>query len=85
MSRRGSQADGDAPKSPKRAAAKTDGRTRFRYRTKALCGPWRATAAEAAGDAVRAGQAIVDDGENGSALRWLVKGRIESSRFKRAS
>jgi hypothetical protein len=78
MSSRGSQADGDAPKSPKQAAAKTDATTRFRYRTKALCGPWRATAAEAAGDAVRAGQAVVVDGKDATALRWLVKGRIES-------
>jgi hypothetical protein len=77
MGSRGSKAHGDAPKSPKRAAAKTDATTRFRYRTMALYGPWRATATDAARDAVRAGQAV-DDAKDGTTLRWLVKGRIES-------
>ena len=49
---------------------------RYRYRTSVLTGPWRATEFEAAGDAVRAKQAVNDDSE-ASGIRWTVPGRIE--------
>ena len=49
---------------------------RYRYRTSVLAGPWRATEYEAAGDAVRAKQAVNDDSEAGG-IRWTVPGRIE--------
>lgn len=50
-------------------------RYRYRYRTKARFGPWRATPGEAAEDAIRAGQARrkVDGGP----VRWIVRGGIE--------
>jgi hypothetical protein len=47
----------------------------FRYRTNALIGPWRASAVEAAADAVRAGQAERD--AQAGALRWKCKGCLE--------
>jgi hypothetical protein len=49
---------------------------RYRYRTSALTGPWRATELEAANDAVRAKQAV-DDVSESSGIRWTVPGRIE--------
>lgn len=49
---------------------------RYRYRTKVLVGPWRATPDKAAKDAFRAGQAHRE--AEGEPLRWLVCGRIES-------
>lgn len=49
---------------------------RYRYRTSALTGPWRATELEAANDAVRAKQAV-DDLSESSGIRWTVPGRIE--------
>lgn len=50
---------------------------RFRYRTPALTGRWRETRAAAAEDAVRAGQALREAGDDGE-LRWLVPGEIEA-------
>ena len=49
---------------------------RYRYRTSALTGPWRATELEAANDAVRAKQAV-DDNTHTSGIRWTVPGKIE--------
>jgi hypothetical protein len=49
---------------------------RYRYRTSVLTGPWRATECEAAGDAVRAKQAVNDVSE-ALGIRWTVPGRIE--------
>ena len=48
---------------------------RYRYRTKVLVGPWRATPVEAAEDAIRARQAHRE--RDGEPLRWLVCGEIE--------
>jgi hypothetical protein len=49
---------------------------RYRYRTSVLTGPWRSTEFEAAGDAVRAKQAV-DDISQSSGIKWTVPGRIE--------
>lgn len=49
---------------------------RFRYRTAALTGPWRASAEEALRDAAKAKQAVIDE-DDPSAVRWIVPGRIE--------
>lgn len=49
---------------------------RYRYRTPALTGPWRGSALEAANDAVRAKQAVVDIAAT-AGIRWTVPGRIE--------
>ena len=49
---------------------------RYRYRTAVLTGPWRASALEAADDAVRAKQAT-DDITQIEGIRWTVPGRIE--------
>lgn len=48
----------------------------YRYRTPALTGPWRATHDAAITDAVKAKQAAID-GDDPSAPRWIVPGRIE--------
>lgn len=48
---------------------------RYRYRTKVLVGPWRATPVEAADDAIRARQAKRE--AQGEPLSWLVCGEIE--------
>jgi len=48
----------------------------YRYRTAALTGPWRDTHRAAIGDAVRAKQAVTE-GDDLSAVRWIVPGRIE--------
>lgn len=50
---------------------------RYRYRTKVLVGPWRASPDDAAEDAIRAGQAHRETDD--VSLRWLVSGRIEST------
>lgn len=49
---------------------------RYRYRTSALTGPWRATEFEAVNDAVRAKQAV-DDVTQETGIRWTVPGKIE--------
>lgn len=48
----------------------------YRYRTKALVGPWRFTREAAATDAVQARQAGYHDGS----LDWKVPGEIEVQR-----
>lgn len=50
---------------------------RYRYRTKALVGRWRANLDEAVEDAVRAGQARRETGD--SSIRWIVTGEIETA------
>ena len=47
----------------------------YRYRTPALVGPWRDSAADALKDAARAGQLVFEG--NASAMRWMVTGEIE--------
>ena len=54
---------------------------RFRYRTAALTGPWRASADQAASDAIRANQAEADKTQPGG-IRWLVPGRIEEEQIE---
>jgi hypothetical protein len=51
----------------------------YRYRTKALVGPWRETRARAMADALRAGQIRHDEGDRRKFV-WLVEGRIEERR-----
>jgi hypothetical protein len=51
----------------------------YRYRTKALVGPWRRTPAQAMADALNAGQVRRDERDRHK-LRWLVDGRIEERR-----
>jgi hypothetical protein len=51
----------------------------YRYRTKALFGPWRDTRAQAMADALHAGQIRRDEGDR-QKLVWLVEGRIEERR-----
>ncbi|MEA3011813.1 MAG: hypothetical protein QOD42_358 [Sphingomonadales bacterium] len=48
----------------------------YRYRTKALVGPWRQNRAQAMADALHAGQARSDECDRESLL-WRVEGRIE--------
>jgi hypothetical protein len=55
---------------------------RYRYRTCAILGQWRATLEEAAADAVKARQARWDEG--GEMLRWLVPGEIEKEQREAA-
>lgn len=50
---------------------------RHRFRTSAIVGPWRQSAAEASRDAVKARQARW--AENGESLSWIVPGCIEHS------
>jgi hypothetical protein len=47
---------------------------RYRYRTAALVGPWRALPDQAIDDAIRAGQALR---ESDGRLSWRVTGSIE--------
>jgi hypothetical protein len=47
----------------------------FRYRTKTLLGPWRATFDAAVQDAIRAKQARRD--EDGTGWHWIIEGTIE--------
>jgi hypothetical protein len=51
----------------------------YRYRTKALVGPWRGTRAQAMADALQAGQLRRDERDRHELL-WLVDGRIEERR-----
>ena len=55
---------------------------RFRYRTAALFGRWRGSRADAALDAVRAGQAQMCDVEP-LGIRWRVRGAIEEEHGSR--
>lgn len=48
----------------------------YRYRTRALVGPWRRTRARAMADALHAGQVRRDERDRHE-LRWMVEGRIE--------
>ena len=48
----------------------------YRYRTRALTGPWAPTIGAAIDDAIRAGQARLDDRGQ---LHWITPGEIESS------
>ncbi len=48
----------------------------YRYRTPALTGPWRDAHDAAVDDAIKAKQAAIE-GNDSSALRWIVPGRIE--------
>ncbi len=48
----------------------------FRYRTRALIGPWRSSRDEALLDAVGAKQVLLE-GRAPLAIRWLVPGEIE--------
>lgn len=50
---------------------------RFRYRTGAIVGPWRNTREAALGDAVKAGQARIDETQ-ADGVRWTVPGKIEA-------
>ncbi|MEA3013802.1 MAG: hypothetical protein QOD42_2347 [Sphingomonadales bacterium] len=52
---------------------------RYRYRTAAVIGPWRETPEAALRDAVKAGQAVVDEDEPGG-VRWKLPGTIEADR-----
>jgi len=49
---------------------------RYRYRTRALVGPWRKSRDEAVLDAVGARQALVE-GREPLRFRWVVPGDIE--------
>jgi hypothetical protein len=46
----------------------------YRYRTEALAGPWRESAAMARDDAIRAHQARAREGVS---FEWLVRGWVE--------
>lgn len=48
----------------------------YRYRTKALVGPWRSTRMRAMADALHSGQMRRDECDRHE-LRWMVEGRIE--------
>ena len=50
---------------------------RYRYRTQALAGRWRDSRIDAMRDAVKARQAMPDEGAP-DGLKWLVPGEIES-------
>ena len=50
--------------------------TRYRYRTSVLTGPWRDSHEIARSDALRARQALYDEGL-ASNFRWVVPGWIE--------
>jgi len=52
----------------------------YRYRTRALTGPWRLAVGEAMDDAIKAGQArAAPDGD----IQWVVSGRIERGPYGR--
>ncbi len=55
---------------------------RYRYRTSVLTGPWRDSAEEAARDAVKAKQAVVDE-DRPTGIRWTVPGQIEERNSER--
>jgi hypothetical protein len=48
----------------------------YRYRTKALTGPWQPTIGAAIDDAIRAGQMRVD---SSGQIHWIAPGEIERS------
>jgi hypothetical protein len=52
---------------------------RFRYRTAAIVGPWRKAREAAVQDAVKAGQARIDDSQP-DGVRWAAPGTIEEDR-----
>jgi hypothetical protein len=54
-------------------------RIRYRYRTAAIAGPWRATRERALADAVKARQAEADASQP-DGVRWRLPGRIEMDR-----
>ena len=56
---------------------------KYRYRTSVLAGPWRPSADQALGDAIKARQVVVE-GEP-SAIRWIVPGQIEEKEERRLS
>lgn len=58
--------------------------TRYRYRTRALIGPWRNQRDQAVDDAVRAKQARIDEREP-LGFRWLVPGQIDEEQDEEAS
>jgi len=60
---------------------KGEGLRRYRYRTAALTGRWRASEDAALADAVRAGQAIRSDED--CKIVWKVPGRVESFLYGR--
>lgn len=49
---------------------------RYRYRTSVLLGRWKSSPREAALDAIRSGQAELDDTAK-HGIRWRVDGEIE--------
>lgn len=55
---------------------------RYRYRTSVLTGPWRVSAEEAARDAVKAKQAVIDE-DQPTGIRWTVPGQIEERNSER--
>jgi len=56
------------------AAAGREGRT-YRYRTRVLIGPWRATPDRALADALAARQARIEE----DGFRWIVDGKVEEA------
>ena len=56
---------------------------RYRYRTRALLGPWRNTRERAVDDAVRAKQAITDKDEP-RGFRWVVPGQIDEEKDEKS-
>lgn len=54
---------------------------RYRYRTRALIGPWRKSGYEAILDAVGAKQALLEDLDP-LRIRWVVPGEIEEEEDK---
>ena len=65
-----------AAQRPAESGHRPDSAHLYRYRTKALVGPWRETHARAIADALHAGQIRRDEGDR-HVLVWLVEGRIE--------
>ena len=57
---------------------------RYRYRTRALVGPWRSSRSQAFEDAVRAKQATADQHEP-LGFRWIVPGQIDEEKDEGAS
>jgi hypothetical protein len=49
-----------------------------------LTGPWRDSAEEAARDAVKAKQAVIDD-DQPTGIKWTVPGQIEERNSERAA
>jgi hypothetical protein len=57
------------------------GSVRFRYRTAVITGPWRTTREAALRDALKAGQARLDETQP-DGVRWIVPGTIEADRSR---